>query len=53
MDPYNPTDLSGGRILRGGGLNTSNPRLSVYNRQATAADSKGRAFGFRVVVTVK
>ena len=53
MDPYNPTDLSGGRVLRGGGLNTSNPRLSVYNRQATAADSKGRAFGFRVVVTVK
>ena len=55
MDPYNPTALSGGRIIRGGALNNANNWLTVYNRVATAeGDSgKGRTIGFRVVVTVK
>lgn len=55
MDPYCPTELSGGRIIRGGALNNANNKLTVYNRLATAQDDngKGRAIGFRVVVTVK
>jgi len=55
MDPYNPTDLGGGRIIRGGAINNPNNKLTVYNRVATAQndDGKGRSIGFRVVVTVK
>lgn len=53
MDPYDPTTISGGRIIRGGAMSYANNRLTVYNRLASGADSASRSIGFRVAVTVK
>ena len=53
MDPYAPTSISGGRILRGGAISHPNEKLTVYNRLAGSADSPSRVIGFRIVVTVK
>ena len=53
MDPYAPTSISGGRIMRGGALSHPNAKLTVYNRLPVSSDAKSRANGFRIVVTVK
>ena len=53
MDPYAPTDRSGGRIMRGGALSYNEQRLTVYNRIGNGDTSTGRSFGFRIAVTVR
>lgn len=53
MDPYDPTTISGGRIIRGGAMSYPDKSLTVYNRLASGADSASRSIGFRVAVTVK